>query len=302
MDPNDPRLDELARRMSRIRMVSSPEKQKELLRSLATPQMRALARGAGVDIDSVLKLTADAQRSSVATLQAAIYFGPLGWMVLGHQISSAHMIEAVDIWEATHDEAAIDQHLVDAWANYNLKRSFGPMTTLGGDHGPTLDLLLERDTLLRKALEHHERGEFVASTLIVLTQIDGLTFDFTEPSHGFFYDAKDDFFEDDTTLAGMPDFLRVVRHAVHARDAKTSMSTSFHRHPIVHGRYPAFGTVVNSTKAFALLSGVIEWLAPKAKVLTEKWQAASPGSEASLLSKTIEHISREMQQARQARR
>jgi hypothetical protein len=36
----------------------------------------------------------------------------------------------------------------------------------------------------------------------------------------------------------------------------------------------AFGTEVNSTKAFALLSGVIDWLKPKAAVLTEKWQTA----------------------------
>lgn len=295
MDPDDPRLDELARRISRVRSVSSPAKQKELLRSLAIPEVRALAVGLGIDVDGVLQLHVNARRSSVALLQAAIYFGPLGWTMMGHQISSENVIKAVQIWEATHDEQTLDQHLTEAWAGHNLKRSFGPMTTLGGNHGPTLDLLLERNALLRTALELHERGDFAASTLIVLTQIDGLTFDFTEGRHGFFYGARDDFFEDDETLAGMPDFLRRVRHAVNREDLQTSLSSAFRRHPIVHGRYPSFGTVVNSTKAFALLSGVIEWLGPRARVLTEKWLAQSPpGSEASLLSKTIEQVSREM--------
>jgi hypothetical protein len=42
----------------------------------------------------------------------------------------------------------------------------------------------------------------------------------------------------------------------------------------MHGRQLAYGTEVNSTKAFALLSGVIDWLKPKAALLTERWQTA----------------------------
>jgi hypothetical protein len=36
----------------------------------------------------------------------------------------------------------------------------------------------------------------------------------------------------------------------------------------------AFGTEVNSTKAFEILAGVNDWRKPKAAVLTEKWQTA----------------------------
>jgi hypothetical protein len=32
----------------------------------------------------------------------------------------------------------------------------------------------------------------------------------------------------------------------------------------MHGRYVAFGTETNSTKAFALLAGLLEWLKPRA--------------------------------------
>jgi hypothetical protein len=34
-----------------------------------------------------------------------------------------------------------------------------------------------------------------------------------------------------------------------------------------------YGTETNSTKAFARLSGVLEWLKPKAAILTDRWQA-----------------------------
>ncbi|PZR64172.1 MAG: hypothetical protein DLM71_03105 [Chloroflexi bacterium] len=147
------------------------------------------------------------------------------------------------------------------------------MTTLAGRHEPTLDLLLERNRLLTKALEHHERGEYEASVLIVLSQIDGLVFDLTDPSYGFFHEGKDHHFEDDATVAGMPVFLRAVRKSVLRDPRPTSVSGAFQRGPIIHGRQLAFGTLTNSTKAFALLAGVVEWLKPKAHEKTERLQA-----------------------------
>lgn len=63
------------------------------------------------------------------------------------------------------------------------------------------------------------------------------------------------------------------RH-VNQRSHGLSLSGAFQRHPIMHGAQLAFGTEVNSTKAFALLSGVIDWVKPRAAVLTEKWHAA----------------------------
>lgn len=273
VDPNDSRLDEMARRMSG---VTGPHwrQQKDFVRFLSNPVLRSLASGLGVDIDGLLTQQRDVRESTVATLQAAIWFGPFGWTVSGHQLKSSDYIEAVRLWEKTSDETVIDEHLTRAWADpVWLRRSFGPLKTLAGRHAATLDMLLERNKLLHKALDLHDRGEYEASTMIVLAQIDGLTLDFTDGKHGFFYRGKDYFFEDDATLAGMPDFLKTVRKAVNRDDHRTPLSTAFRRHPIVHGRYLAFGTETNSTKAFALLSGVLEWLKPKAAVVTEERQA-----------------------------
>ena len=161
-------------------------------------------------------------------------------------------------------------------------RSSGPLTTLSGDHEPTLDLLLVRNKLLDKARDHHDRGEYEASVLIVLSQIDGISLQFTESKRGLFSGAKPADLVDDSTFAGMPDVLLPVWRHVIQSSYGPSMSGAFQRHPIMHGTQLAFGTEVNSTKAFALLAGVIDWLKPRAAILTEKWQTegeagAGPG-------------------------
>ena len=268
--PDDPRLDEVARRLSG---PGGPtwQDQKEFL---TNPLVRSLAAGLDIDLTALDVQHREMRESVAALIQAAIWFGPFGWTVSGRQPKSTDYVEAVRLWEKSHDEAAIDRLLTRAWADRVwLRGSFGPLTTLAGRHEAALDVLLERNRLLHKALDHHDRGEYEASTMIVLAQVDGLTFDFTENQYGFFYRGKDHFFEDDATLAGMPEFLKTVRGAVNGSDDETSLSTAFRRHPIMHGRYLAFGTETNSTKAFALLSGALEWLKPKAAVLTERWQA-----------------------------
>ena len=189
-------------------------------------------------------------------------------------------VEAVALWQLNPDQAAVDEHLTRAWADpVWLRHSYGPLITLAGRHGPTRARLLVRNRLLDKALNHHKRGEYEASILIVLTQIDGLTLDFTEGQHGFFYHAKGEYFLDDETIAGMPEVLATVYRAVNHGDDTTSFSTEFRRHPILHGRYLAFGTETNSTKAFALLAGVLDWLKPKATELTERWQTEQESNE-----------------------
>lgn len=272
MSPSDdPRLDEVARRLSGPGKPTWQD-QKAFLRN---PFVRLLAAGLDIDLAALDTQHREMRESTAALIQAAIWFGPLGWTVSGRQLKTTDYIEAVRLWEGTPDESAIDAFLTRAWGEADrvwLRGSFGPMTTLAGRHERTRDLLFERNRLVHKALEHHKYGDYEASTMIVLAQIDGLTFDFTENEYGFFYRGKDHFFEDDSTLAGMPEFLKTVRIAVNRSDDETSLSSAFRRHPIVHGRYPAFGTEINSTKAFALLAGVLEWLKPKASILTEKWQ------------------------------
>jgi hypothetical protein len=68
----------------------------------------------------------------------------------------------------------------------------------------------------------------------------------------------------------MPEVLRTVYGYVIQDPRGTSLSGAFQRGPIMHGRQLAYGTEVNSTKAFALLSGVIDWLKPKGRPLNRE--------------------------------
>lgn len=269
MDPeNDRRLDEIARRLS----GPDWEQQRQFL---ANPLLRSLARAVGVDLASIDTQHREMRDGLAAVMQAAIWFAPFGWTVSEHNLKMSDYVETVALWQRSPDQAAVDEHLTRAWADpVRLRHSYGPLTTLAGRHEPTRDLLLARNRLLNKAFIHHNRGEYEASVLIVLSQIDGITYEFTEPKHGFFFQAKPDNFVDNSTIAGMPEFLRTVWRYVIQDPRETSLSGAFQRGPIMHGRQLAFGTEVNSTKAFALLAGVIDWLKPKAAVSTEKWQTA----------------------------
>ena len=267
MDPvNDRRLDEIARRLSR----PGWEQQRQFLND---PLLRSLALAVGVDLASIDDEQREVRDGFAALMQAAILFGPFGWTASAHILKASDYVEAVALWQRNPNQVAVDEHLTRAWANpVWFRQSYGPMTTLAGRHEPTLELLLVRNQLLDKALRHHDRGEYEASVLIVLSQIDGITLQFTETKRGFFIGAKPDDFVDDSTFAGMPEVLAPVWRYVNRHPRETSRSGAFQRAPIMHGTQLAFGTKVNSTKAFALLAGVIDWLKPKAAVLTEKWQ------------------------------
>jgi hypothetical protein len=269
VDPeNDRRLDEIARRLAGPKW----ERQRQLL---SDPLFRSLAQAVGADLASIEAQQQEALDGLAALMQAAIRFAPFGWTVSARILKRSDYVDAVALWQRNPDQAVVDQHLTRAWANpVCFRQSYGPLTTLAGRHEPTREFLLARNRLLDKALNHHNQGEYEASVLIVLSQIDGITLQFTETKHGFFIGAKPHNIVDDSTIAGMPEVLRPVWRYVIQAPHETSLSGAFQRSPIMHGTQLAFGTEVNSTKAFALLAGVIDWLKPKAAVLTEKWQTA----------------------------
>jgi hypothetical protein len=262
------RRDELARRLG----GADWSRQQDFLKN---PLIRTLGKALGVDFGDLDQMSREVHEGFGNLLQAAIWFAPFGWYVSAQNLRASDYDDAVTIWNNTPDPELIDAHLARAWNDLTwLRHSYGPMVTLAGRHEPTGEILLARSRLIDKAVDHHRNGDYAASTLILLTQIDGLTFDFTDGQHGFFYRAKDDFFEDDDTLAGMPEFLKTVRKGVNRDVNRTSDGNDFHRNASIHGRSVGFATEVNSAKSFALLSGVIEWLRPKAAIITEQWLAS----------------------------
>ena len=263
---NDGRLDEIARRLG------GPDWERQL-QLVSDPLFRSLALAVGVDLAAVDEQQREVRDGLAALMQAAVWFAPFGWTVSARILEPSTYSKAVELWQHDPDQAAIDEYLTRSWASpVCFRQAYGPMTTLAGRHEPTLDLLLARNRLLDRAYDLHTRGEYEASVLITLSQIAGLTLQFTESRFGFFIGAKPKNLVDDSTIAGMPEVLLPVWHHVTRPSHGPSLSGAFQRHGIMHGAELEYGTEVNSTKAFALLGGVIDWLKPKAAALTEKWQ------------------------------
>jgi hypothetical protein len=266
---HDRRLDEIARRLS----GPGWEKQRQFL---SNPLLRSLALAVGVDVASIDDEQRDVRDAFAALILAAILFGPFGWTASARILKPSDYREAVALWRRNPDTVAVDDYLTRAWAEPRwFHQSYGPVTTLAGRHEPTLEVLLARNRLLDKAFDHHSQREYEASVLIVLSQIDGISRQFSETKHGLFSGAKPADFVDDSTFPGMPEVLLPVWRHVSQSSHGISLSGTFQRHAIMHGVELGFGTEVNSTKAFALLSGVIDWVRPRAAILTEGWQAAA---------------------------
>ncbi len=93
MDPNDPRLDEMARRMTGVSNATM-QRQRAFEGFVSSPLLRSLASGLGIDIDGLLSQQQEVRETTAATLQAAIWFGPFGWTVSGpgHGVDRAYSI------------------------------------------------------------------------------------------------------------------------------------------------------------------------------------------------------------------
>ena len=74
----------------------------------------------------------------------------------------------------------------------------------------------------------------------------------------------------DTSLATLNESLPLVRSLFCGNLNHTSISGTYLRHGIMHGRELAYGTLINSAKAFALLQAVVEWvMAEQRRIIAE---------------------------------
>lgn len=238
----------------------------EHVRWLTDPTIQYLAESLDVDVAAAEQLGRETIQNIINLGRAIEGLGPLGWVVTGSQLPTEAIDEAVRLLDAGASPTVIDAHMTAAWNDGTwIRRSFAPIFTLTDGSDAETDVMLERQRLLHRAADHHESAEYEASTLLVLTQADGLTFDVRGGRVGAFRGATADDFLDDVTVAGLPGNLRSAWQSVTSQQWSTTSSATFNRHAILHGREVAFGTRVNSTKAFAFLRGVIEWLQPQAR-------------------------------------
>ncbi|GAA3776253.1 hypothetical protein GCM10022240_29730 [Microbacterium kribbense] len=191
--------------------------------------------------------------------EAVALFAPQGWAMCGNW----HFEGTLRVLRSVGDGlegAALDEAIADVWNDENgtwLKFAAAPMRRWSNMHQPFKQIIWDRVAMIEKAINHHFAGAFEASISILLSQIDGLSFDLTGKS--FFSKSNDDPFLDDATIAGMQANLPVVR-ALFSKDVRpTGHYGAVSRHGVLHGRDLGYATRVNSTKTIVLVAALAEY-------------------------------------------
>lgn len=252
-------LEELANRANLPNLLTTQEQ-------VADPAFRALAEWTGVDLSHIDALASSVRQGSLAVMRAATLLPPFGWAVVPNNPTMTDYVRVVRLIDGGATPEAIDERMTAAWNDGSwLNRSYKMLYQLVGPTDGDFDNMTARRNLLHQAWRHHDAGQYAASILIVLTQIDGLTGDMFGKDRSAFHGAHSDDFVDEVSLAGMPLNLRVVWRMTARSQKRTVQSGEMRRHAIIHGQELAYATKANSTKAFVLLRAMLEWMQPIAK-------------------------------------
>jgi hypothetical protein len=231
-----------------------------------------LFKAVGVDLERLRGPIAEA-RELLTTMAAAIpLFAPLGWAPSSRAGVDLYK-QALAVHYSTGSLDDAEQRLVDGWNGADrLLHALMPLQGIGAGHEERQDISAERWRLVKKALKHHENGDYEASVPIVLAQVDGICLDLTNSQGSFFGKKKGSHFIDTRTIAGMPEGLEHLR-PYFSEDMRQSGATGrLSRHGILHGRELGYDTRINSTKVFVLLLAVMEWAQAEAHGLVRRRQ------------------------------
>ncbi len=193
---------------------------------------------------------------------------PLGWVAFGG-VPAEEYREAAQLAGQGDHEAAEDL-LVEAWNNGDrLRWAVKRINSIyaGGDE-PWRMIGHHRRRQIDEALASHGDQRYASAIGVVLPQIDGIVHDLTGKAAKSFFASgqKANHLEDDETIAGHPDGLRVLARLFNKDRRSTTVDGELRRNGILHGRELGYDTLCNSTKAFVALLSVIEWAQPLAVV------------------------------------
>lgn len=198
------------------------------------------------------------------------YWQPLierGWGIANVGVdvirAAGELLEGNDADEA---DAAIATWFDDEWIARIIARAGMVQDGAPGGRG----VLEHRQRLLNQAARHHSAGDYAASILIVLSQIEGITAQVTSPpegGHGRMFFSKDARRRadvvDPSDLASIQASLERLQALYSDAVTKAQADGSWRRHGIAHGQEVAFDTFVNSSKYWSLLDLVVQWATPR---------------------------------------
>ena len=231
------------------------------------------------DIETARHLPAgalfDGLRRAAAEYEANValverYWEPLverGWGIANVGVdvirAAGALLEADDAMGA---DAAIAAWFDDEW----IARIIARVGILQDGTPDGRHVFEHRQRLLNQAARHHFAGDYAASILLVLSQIEGITAQVTAPAKGgqgrlFFSkhaDRRADVVDpsDLASIQASLDRLQVL-YSVGVTEAQAA--GVWRRHGIAHGQEVAFDTFVNSSKYWSVLDLVVQWAMPR---------------------------------------
>lgn len=171
---------------------------------------RAILRVLNVDLNEAQRLLSEPNELIHSMTEAIAVFAPANWAP-SSQVPVEPYRSALTLYRRTHDLAAAEATLVEAWNEpRRLRILLRSLIGIGANHEPLQEKFRLRWRLIDKALRHHEAGAYEASVPIVLAQIDGIVWDLAEGQAGFF-SGNPSFLVDEVTIAGLPEGLNVLR-------------------------------------------------------------------------------------------
>ncbi len=229
---------------------------------------RALGILAGTDIEA---LVIQVKNLFSTTAGAILAFAPLGWAPTLRNPTDVYA-RAWRAYEQTGSTEEVERELLDGWNRGDaLRFAVLPISVLGAGDDRYRPIAEERWRLTQKALAHHQAGNYDASVPLVLAQVEGIVQDLT--GEGFFSrkPSARGVLADDQTLLGIDaESLRKLRALFTEGMDESGATGSLSRHGILHGRELRYDTLLNSTKAFVLLSSIVQWADPKADERAEQ--------------------------------
>lgn len=252
--------------------------QAEMFRRVTrSPLGRGLLRLFGAPAD----VLDQAQQTSEAALELlkqpdriAAFLAPLGWVYHSLAHVDRYTEAATLVEQGRPDEA--ESLLVETYNedDYAFIRFYHRVVSLyRGRDEEWQRIGRERSRLLDEAYELHKEEHYAGCISIVFAQIDGIFVDMTSKPAKYFYDDRNPNLVDDETLAGHPLGLKQLAALMGEPATSTRVTDKFNRQGILHGRYLAYDTLLNSTKAWAALLAVIDAMGPRAEKIAARKDA-----------------------------
>ncbi len=224
----------------------------------------------GLDTEKLDAFTDDFD-ATTADIADGLSLGALGWATSSQSITTVYG-EAARL-AAAGDTTEADRLLVESWENTGPASTVARVETLSWWDDDLNALRRSRARVVAHCWDRHIAGDYLSSVPLTLTQIEGLTADYTNGK--MFFSKRPDRQADvidETSLTTVAEGLATVRDAFSVGLNHTTSAPTMSRHGVLHGRSTGYDTRTYSAKCLALFAAVLDM----ARMLDRALEPRSP--------------------------